>query len=144
MKTVLFVCTGNYYRSRFAEALFNHHARDRGLGWRAESRGLAIHMAPEGLSEHTVAALMARAIGLHHTGELRRALAEEDLHRADLAIVLDDTEHRPMVVAQFPMWVERVRFWKVADLDFIGPDQALPAIEEAIFELIDQLAAEQV
>ncbi len=27
MRLVLFVCTGNYYRSRFAEGLFNHHAR---------------------------------------------------------------------------------------------------------------------
>ena len=25
-KTVLFLCTGNYYRSRFAEELFNHEA----------------------------------------------------------------------------------------------------------------------
>ena len=37
---VLFLCTGNYYRSRFAEVLFNHVAGERGLGWRAESRGL--------------------------------------------------------------------------------------------------------
>ena len=37
---VLFLCTGNYYRSRFAEVLFNHLARERGLRWRAESRGL--------------------------------------------------------------------------------------------------------
>ena len=26
MKTVLFLCTGNYYRSRFAEIFFNWHA----------------------------------------------------------------------------------------------------------------------
>jgi hypothetical protein len=26
MKSVLFLCTGNYYRSRFAEELFNHRA----------------------------------------------------------------------------------------------------------------------
>src|SRR5205814_8470782 len=38
---VLFLCTGNYYRSRHAEAVFNHHAHAFGLGWRAESPGLA-------------------------------------------------------------------------------------------------------
>ena len=37
---VLFLCTGNYYRSRFAEVLFNHLARERGSCWRAESLGL--------------------------------------------------------------------------------------------------------
>ncbi|MBN2191381.1 MAG: hypothetical protein JW751_01075 [Polyangiaceae bacterium] len=38
---VLFLCTGNYYRSRFAEAVFSHGASQRAVGWRALSRGLA-------------------------------------------------------------------------------------------------------
>ena len=39
-KTVVFVCTGNYYRSRFSEYLFNALAKKSGLQWRATSRGL--------------------------------------------------------------------------------------------------------
>ena len=39
---VLFLCTGNYYRSRFAEELFNHLAIQRGLAWRADSAGLEV------------------------------------------------------------------------------------------------------
>ena len=41
-RTVLFLCTGNYYRSRYAEELFNDLARSAGLGWTAASRGLAV------------------------------------------------------------------------------------------------------
>ena len=41
-KTVLFLGTSNYYRSRFAEVLFNSVARKMGLPWRASSRGLAL------------------------------------------------------------------------------------------------------
>src|SRR5256885_17038856 len=42
LKTVLFLCTGNYYRSRFAEILFNSVAGKMGLPWQAASRGLAL------------------------------------------------------------------------------------------------------
>jgi protein-tyrosine-phosphatase len=42
MKTLLFLCTGNYYRSRLAEELFNHLAPHAGLRWIAQSRALAI------------------------------------------------------------------------------------------------------
>src|SRR5207249_1727138 len=45
MPSILFVCTGNFYRSRFAEAVFNHYAKQRQSPWRAFSRGLAVHLA---------------------------------------------------------------------------------------------------
>ena len=41
MNAVLFLCTGNYYRSRFCEEYFNHLAQGHSLPWRADSRGLA-------------------------------------------------------------------------------------------------------
>jgi protein-tyrosine phosphatase len=31
-----FFCTGNYFRSRFAEILFNHVAHEANLNWQAE------------------------------------------------------------------------------------------------------------
>jgi protein-tyrosine phosphatase len=39
-RKILFLCTGNFYRSRFAEELFNHLARQKRLDWVADSRGL--------------------------------------------------------------------------------------------------------
>ena len=39
-KHVVFICTGNFYRSRFCEYLFNALAKKHGLRWRATSRGL--------------------------------------------------------------------------------------------------------
>ena len=47
MKKILFLCTGNYYRSRYAEEIFNHMARNKGLPWRAFSRGAAERLASE-------------------------------------------------------------------------------------------------
>ncbi|HEX2101100.1 MAG TPA: low molecular weight phosphatase family protein, partial [Candidatus Synoicihabitans sp.] len=101
-KTVLFICTGNYYRSRFAEAVFNHHALQRGLPWQAFSRGVAIHLAPPGLSPHTVAALQERGVPLERTAPERAQLQERDLQRATRAIALKEAEHRPYLRQQFP------------------------------------------
>ena len=44
MSTVLFVCTANYYRSRFAEHLFNHLAGPAQSQWTASSRGVATEL----------------------------------------------------------------------------------------------------
>jgi len=44
---VLFLCTGNYYRSRYAEEIFNHQAGLEGLGWHASSRAVAEKLFPE-------------------------------------------------------------------------------------------------
>ena len=43
MQTILFLCTGNYYRSRYAEEIFNHQAGRDGLAWHAFSRAVANH-----------------------------------------------------------------------------------------------------
>src|SRR5262249_57225544 len=55
-KTVLFLCTGNYYRSRFAEALFNSVAGRMGLPWRASSRGLALERGVNNVGPMAVSA----------------------------------------------------------------------------------------
>ncbi len=140
-KKLLFVCTGNFYRSRFAEAVFNHQAEERGLPWKAFSRGLAIHYVPEGdLSEHTAAALEARGVHLRHTGPIRVQISSEDLESADLVIALDDAEHRPMMRELFPDWETKITFWEVRDMPHSWPHQALPDIEERVRELIATLS----
>ena len=138
LKRLLFICTGNFYRSRFAEAVFNHLAEERGLPWWAFSRGLAIHWAEGYISEFTREALVERRIELRHTGPGRVQLSEADLKSADLIIALKDEEHRPMLASQFPEWPSKVVFWDVSDLPH-SPDVALPAIEQAVRKLADEL-----
>lgn len=140
MNKLLFVCTGNYYRSRFAEALFNHLAELHGLEWRAFSRGLAIHYAEGDLSPHTQEELERRSIPLHYTGLTRVTLQEEDLERAALVIALKEEEHRPMMREQFPAWERRIRYWNVHDVDVWTSKQALPVIDRLVNDLIDTLS----
>lgn len=142
MNEILFICTGNYYRSRYAEALFNYEAELRGLPWRAFSRGLAIHEVTGALSAHTRDALEADGIPLSCTGTDRVSLAEEDFTRASRTIALKEAEHRPMMQRQFPEWVDRVEYWGVHDLDVWVSTQALPAIRQQVSGLVDEIAVE--
>ncbi len=138
---ILFLCTGNYYRSRFAEAVFNHEAARRGLAWKAFSRGLAIHLVDGPISPHTEAELARRGIPRTHTAPGRQQAAEEDFHRATLVIALKTAEHRPLMGLLHPEWADRIRYWDIHDLDFAGPEEALPLIEAAVIALIEGIKA---
>jgi protein-tyrosine phosphatase len=138
-KKVLFICTGNFYRSRFAEAVFNFHADQRKLPWHAYSRGLAIHWADGFLSPFTEAALSERQIPISYTSLGRIQLTEKDLESADLRIALDRAEHLQMVEDQFPNWTRRIQYWEVPDMPGALPEVALPSIESQILHLLDHL-----
>lgn len=141
-QTVLFLCTGNYYRSRHAEAVFNHHATTRGLGWRATSRGLALERGvqnPGLIARATLSRLSA--LGIPHDPYLRlpQSVTEADFQDAQLVVALKETEHRPLVAERFPSWVEQVVYWGVHDVEFATPAEALPQIESQVLALIAQL-----
>lgn len=137
---VLFICTGNYYRSRFAEAVFNHHACQRRVPWRAFSRGLAIHLVEGDLSPFTRAALEDRGISVAHTAESRIGLEEGDLRKARVRVALDAREHGPMMAELFGEWADRIEYWDVGDVGFTRPDLALEAMESRVLALLDRLA----
>jgi protein-tyrosine phosphatase len=141
MRTILFICSGNYYRSRFAEGLFNHHAWGRGLPFRAISRGLATHLVHGlgDLSIYTRFALTVRGIELRHTAPTPRQLSVEDLKLAERSIALKETEHRPLMRELFPEWENKIEYWTVHDLDFATPEEALPLVEKRVLEILDSL-----
>ncbi len=133
---VLFICTGNFYRSRFAEAIFNYHQPE---GWRAFSRGLAIHLAEGDLSPFTKEGLTERNIPFEMTGPTRVTLTEADLHAADLRIALDKEEHLEMIREQFPAWESKIEFWDVPDTHLRHPPTAMANIEAKVKELLVRL-----
>jgi protein-tyrosine phosphatase len=141
-KTVLFLCTGNYYRSRFAEILFNSLAEKHVLPWRATSRGVAIEFGIDNvgpISSDTLRKL--QALGIPADGYLRSPLqvAEADLEQADLVVALKEAEHRPLLQARFPAWAERVEYWHVHDIDYGPVAEALADIEREVTALVGRL-----
>ena len=138
-RRVLFICTGNFYRSRFAEAVFNYHAAREMLPWSAFSRGLATHLVEGDLSPYAAEALRELGIGLEHTGRTRIQLCEADLAGAHLRIALKESEHRPLIIRLFPQWEPEIRFWDVSDIDGADPQEALLLIEGLVLEFLADL-----
>ncbi|MBC7796541.1 MAG: low molecular weight phosphatase family protein [Pyrinomonadaceae bacterium] len=139
---VLFLCTGNYYRSRFAEILFNDLAQKFDLEWQADSRGLMIELGHSNIgaiSPYAVKRLEEIGVPLPEPTRLPASLTDEDLQKSDLIIAMYDNEHRPMVSNRFPSWLEKVEFWKVPDVHEVSSATALPNIEAQVKSLVEQL-----
>jgi protein-tyrosine phosphatase len=141
-KHLLFLCTGNYYRSRYAELLFNNRAAGLALPWHADSRGLHLasgHGNVGPISPYAAYRLTQRGIDFTVSERYPMQAADADFERADLVIALKEAEHRPMMQTYFPRWGDTVEYWRVDDIDVATPDQALGLIEANVESLLQRL-----
>ncbi len=143
MNALLFLCTGNYYRSRFCEDYFNYLAHAHSLPWRADSRGLApditVFRNPGPLSLYTRQHLAALDVKLGATVRDPRSVQPEDWANAQRIIALSRAEHQPMVAQRFPTDAARVEYWEVGDQPVTAPADALESMTRAVHELLDAL-----
>src|SRR5262245_65570038 len=118
-KVVLFLCTGNYYRSRFAEVLFNAVAAKMGLPWKASSRGLALERGVNNVGPMAASAIAAlEALGVQAAEAVVRLPAQvttEDLDRADRRVASKEEGHLPLVQQRSPHEPANVALWPVDD-----------------------------
>lgn len=137
-KTILFLCTGNYYRSRFAEVLFISVAKKMGLPWSASSRALAIERGVNNVGPMATAAIKAlETMGIRDAERCGRNPCQvtlEELEQADVIIALKHVEHLPLLQERYPAFAEKVEFWHVDDAP-----EALPLIESKVMDLMARL-----
>jgi protein-tyrosine phosphatase len=142
MNRLLFLCTGNYYQSRFAEVLFNSLASGCQLEWRADSRGLALDLTGGNVGPMSAAAfkrLVAMGIDCASMQRFPKAVSAVDLHAAHLVVALDETEHRPLLRARFPEWENQAVYWLVHDLDKWTDETTLTVIDSQVRRLVQEL-----
>jgi protein-tyrosine phosphatase len=142
-KKILFLCTGNYYRSRYAEIYFNWVVLRNTLDWRAFSCALALEKGSGNvgpISPYARAGLKKQGIPLHEPVRFPVQVQEKDLSEADIIIALKEEEHRPLMQQRFPAWEDKVEYWHVRDLDNADYN-AVPHIEQNIEELVKRLDA---
>jgi protein-tyrosine phosphatase len=141
MKTVLFLCTGNYYRSRYAEILFNARAQEMGLAWNAVSRGLAPDPRNPGpMSRDTISALQKQGITVEEYLRLPIKVTDIDFESNHHIVAVKEAEHRLMIQRDYPDRLENVEFWHVHDLDCCGPEEAISHLEQEVTGLLLRLS----
>jgi predicted translation initiation factor SUI1 len=133
-RMVLLFCTGNYYRSRFTEALFNSVAGRMVLPWKASSRGLALERGVNNVGPMDAVAIKARQrLGGRAADAVTRLPAQvmtDDLEWAALILALKQAEHL-LPHDRFPAWVES---WHVDDAQ-----EVLGLIEQEVMALVARL-----
>lgn len=131
MKTVLFVCVENSFRSQIAEAYFNHYAP---ACWKAVSAGIT---PAEDVNPNAVKLMFEEGIDI--SSQKPKALTRELQQKADLAVIVCSGAQCPVVYAR------KVEEWSIPDPAKMPLKEARKIrdeIKRRVLNLIEQLKAE--
>ena len=143
MKKILFLCTGNYYRSRFSEEYFNHYANKFNLPWLADSKGIMRQFEGNGnvgpIAKHTLDELERLGILAKGSQRFPEYVYEEHFSKFDRIIAVSRDEHSPMLKDLWPDSLTSVEYFDVEDLHLEEYETALPRLKLHLDKLIEGL-----
>lgn len=143
MPSVLFVCTGNQYRSPLAAAAFRKRVEQDGdaATWTVTSAGT---WTPSGLSPLPDALRVARNLGLSLADHRTSALEAASLSNADLVLVMEQG-HKESILNEFPSARGKVHLLTEAvdgrayDIpDPAAPDTDLAQVARQVIDVIER------
>jgi protein-tyrosine-phosphatase len=128
MKTVLFVCVENSFRSQIAEAYFNKYAPE---GWTATSAGIKL---ADRVHPNAVRLMLEEGIDISH--KKPQIMTRELQEKADIAIIVCSGALCPVVYTQ------HVEEWKMPDPAKMPLEEARKVrdeIKDRVLELIERI-----
>jgi protein-tyrosine phosphatase len=143
MYNVLFICTGNQYRSPIAAEAFREQLRRDGRApqWVVNSAGT---WTASGRSAPRDAVELAQSYGVNITGHVTRMLDAKMLEEADLILVMEQG-HKESILVEFPFSRSKTFLLaKVLDgLEYDIPDPASSRAEsrQIIHDLVMMIRA---
>ena len=143
-KAVLFICTGNLYRSRFAEALFNFYGSENKSGWKAFSRGLDLTSLTSSQKKLKVSGLVIEGLGdlgipFSFADGQPTQLTQNDLEQSDYIVALNRQEHQFTLEKTFPSQKSKIHYWEIGDSKTIKPAEAIRLINGKVKALLNSL-----
>jgi protein-tyrosine-phosphatase len=131
LKTVLFVCVENSFRSQIAEAYFNKYAPE---GWTATSAGLT---PAERVHPNAVRLMQEEGIDISH--KKPKPMTRELQEKSEVAIIVCSGSLCPVV------YTKRVEEWNMPDPAKMPLDEARKvrdAIKAKVLDLVERLKKE--
>ena len=144
MRKILFICTGNYYRSKFAEIYFNHlQSQKESQSYKSFSRGIRIDLKNNLGNISKYASDYLKKLSVNTVSCLpSKQICKRDLESATIIIGIDKEEHENYLITKYPQYEAKYTFWDISDLYLKTSCVELPRLKQKIEELESELLKE--
>lgn len=140
IQNILFLCSDNYFLSRFAENYFNSLALEQGLDCWAESRGFQIRPNNvQAISQHAVRELERRGISIAEPFRYATVVQDADFEFFDSIIVINEEQSWPPMLANFTGCPGHIETWTIAGSNSADPSESLSVLECKVRTLVERL-----
>ena len=142
MTKVLFVCTANIHRSRFAEEVFNYLSEKNKKSSSAFSAGLRVgdynfrkiyYPALDNLEKFNILPKRADELSVH--------INNIDLNQYDRLICMDKNEHKPMIQSDPYLSTFKFEYWDITDMPKVDSNISLPKCYKQVESLWNQVSS---
>ncbi|MGQ9460009.1 MAG: arsenate-mycothiol transferase ArsC [Candidatus Bathyarchaeaceae archaeon] len=131
---ILFVCTGNSYRSPVAEALLKKIQGDL----KVESAGTQ----PAGMIASNAKKFLERENALEKLKRMPEGIDEKNLEEYDLIVAMKQN-HKNEILRRFPQMEDRIEVWNIDDpiyLPYGSDEEVFEEIKRKVIELAKSIS----